>query len=316
MLRSSQSLLYCFQTVTRNKTNETFSLVSAKLFLHSRLSFNGGQARSQVLRFEGEKYIFKGEYFCFCYVLIKNFLGQQKLGVALSPNASRSYGPNGGFLIRSPTLTWLVCFALPSWPEAIIAAESKWNFRGWSPRSVDNAGRLFTNVLATPAHRLILNVDAACRKRHCAFYWLWKLLAALQAAVRLREKPIWTLVLSQIDWLNFYHQRCLDVVGAALQRGGHDATYQWLVQQTRPMWCGRASFALHRTVQILQAFNFCDRCIVFFCDSFHFICFSLISFQSYAVDFLRAQLLMISKRQCNDRRRVSHRARAVLNKRF
>jgi len=53
-------------------------LPKAKKALFWKLRFGMGQARSQVLKFGGAKYIFRGHDFCFYNIFKRNVLGTIK----------------------------------------------------------------------------------------------------------------------------------------------------------------------------------------------------------------------------------------------
>jgi len=52
------------------------------------------QARSQVLKFGGAKYILGGQDFCFCHIFKTNFLGTRKFGGTAPECPPRGYGPD------------------------------------------------------------------------------------------------------------------------------------------------------------------------------------------------------------------------------
>jgi len=51
------------------------------------------QACNQVLRFGGEEYIFRGEYFCFYYMFKTKFSGHNKIWEVLPLSVPSGYGP-------------------------------------------------------------------------------------------------------------------------------------------------------------------------------------------------------------------------------
>uniref|UniRef100_H2ZLT7 Xaa-Pro aminopeptidase 1 n=1 Tax=Ciona savignyi TaxID=51511 RepID=H2ZLT7_CIOSA len=57
------------------------------------------------------------------------------------------------------------------------------------------------------------------------------------ALVPIQAKMIDVSLLSieELLWLNDYHKKCLDVIGPELKKGGHNDTYDWLVEQTKSL---------------------------------------------------------------------------------
>lgn len=41
--------------------------------------------------------------------------------------------------------------------------------------------------------------------------------------------------LLQRDWVNDYHRRCREVVGAELERQGRKEAREWLIRETQPI---------------------------------------------------------------------------------
>lgn len=45
----------------------------------------------------------------------------------------------------------------------------------------------------------------------------------------------WSVVSLQIDWVNQYHRKCREVVGAELERQGRKEALDWLCRETQPI---------------------------------------------------------------------------------
>ena len=43
------------------------------------------------------------------------------------------------------------------------------------------------------------------------------------------------LIQEEIDYINQYHQKCLDMVGPLLREMGHQAGLNWLIRETQPI---------------------------------------------------------------------------------
>lgn len=46
---------------------------------------------------------------------------------------------------------------------------------------------------------------------------------------------IFVFVLSQVDWLNKYHKKTREVIGAELQKRGKTKALEWLEKETEPI---------------------------------------------------------------------------------